>query len=74
MLLNFKYDNNDFFLNIVPSGYGNIEWPEEVLSGLLDCAGEMTHSLETELKECDGAKTGTIQVVIRLQPKCEEYV
>ncbi|XP_065360794.1 uncharacterized protein LOC135954531 [Calliphora vicina] len=55
-------------------GYGSIEWPEEVLSGLLECAGEMTHSLETELKECDGAKTGTIQVIIRLQPKCEEYV
>ncbi|XP_037824353.1 uncharacterized protein LOC119612613 [Lucilia sericata] len=54
-------------------GYGSLEWPEEFLSGLDECAGEMTYTFETELKECDGAKTGTIQVILRLQPKCKEY-
>ncbi|KNC28215.1 hypothetical protein FF38_14136 [Lucilia cuprina] len=55
-------------------GYGSLEWPQKFLSGLDECAGEMTYTFETELQECDGTKTGTIQVILRLQPKCKEYV
>lgn len=54
-------------------GYGKFDWPEAFLDGLIDCDIEMTHAMETDLKLCDGIKTGAVQIVIRLQPKCKEY-
>ncbi|KAM7360764.1 uncharacterized protein ACRADG_007583 isoform 2-T2 [Cochliomyia hominivorax] len=54
-------------------GYGSFKWPEEFLFNLLESSGEITQTFETELKECDGTKTGTLHAIIRLQPKCEEY-
>lgn len=67
------HETSLLYEQLYSAGYGKFDWPETFLERILDCDGEMTQSVETELKLCDGTKTGTMQLLTRLQPRCKEY-
>lgn len=68
------YHNRPFACTtLLNAGKGEIAWPEPFVERITACAGELTHCDEADIKDGNGTKTGTVEIIARLQTKCLEF-
>lgn len=58
---------------ILNTGKGEVIWPDPFIDRISACAGELTHCAEADIKDGNGTKTGSVEIIARLQTKCLEF-